>query len=248
MGRFSKVAAREQKEKLTIMLEPNALRRTALILVLVGLLWNLVEAAVSLWAGVQDDSVAILAFGLDSIVEFLAGGVLMWRLRIERDELEEKAVEIRARRLLGLSFFLLATYVVLHSGANLAGWLPEPQSSPAGIGIVAASVVVMGSLYVGKMRIATKMQSRSLRAEAMEGLFCDLQDLTILVGLGLNSLFSWWWADPVSALFLVPFLVKEGMENLWDDGYEHGDNESRICFCRSCIFGVGTCRAACCQA
>lgn len=230
------------------MLESNALRRTALVLVLAGLLWNLVEAAVSLWAGVQDDSVAILAFGLDSIVELLAGGVLIWRLSLERDELEEKAVEIRARRLLGLSFFLLATYVVLHSGANLMGWLPEPRSSPVGIGIVAASVVVMSGLYVGKMRIATKMQSRSLRSEAMESLLCDLQDLTILVGLGLNSLFAWWWADPLTALFLVPFLVKEGIENLWDDRDEHEDNEPWVCFCRSCIFGVRSCRAACCQA
>ena len=230
------------------MLRSNALRRTALILVLAGLLWNLVEAVVSLWAGVQDDSVAILAFGLDSIVELLAGGVLMWRLGLERDELREKAVEIRARRLLGLSFFLLATYVVLHSGANLMGWLPEPQSSPVGIGIVAASVVVMSGLYVGKMRIATKMQSRSLRSEAMESLLCDLQDLTILVGLGLNSLFAWWWADPLSALFLVPFLVKEGIENLWDDRDEREDNEPWVCFCRNCIFGVRSCRAVCCQA
>ena len=171
----------------------------------------------------------------------------MWRLSLERDELEEKAVEIRARRLLGLSFFLLATYVVLYSGANLMGWLPEPQSSPAGIGIVAASVAVMGGLYVGKMRIATKMQSRSLRAEAMESLFCDLQDLTILVGLGLNSLFAWWWADPISALFLIPFLLREGIENLWDHGNAHEDDEYQVCFCHSCIFGVRSCRVACCR-
>ena len=67
-------------------------------------------------------------------------------------------------------------------------------------------------LYVGKMRVATRMQSRSLRAEAMESLFCDLQDVSILVGLGFNSLFPWWWADPVAALVLVPFFVKEGWE------------------------------------
>ena len=71
----------------------------------------------------------------------------------------------------------------------------------------------MAVLYVGKMRIATRMQSHSLRAEAMESLFCDLQDFAILVGLGLNSLFSWWWADPVAALVLVPFFLKEGREN-----------------------------------
>ena len=104
----------------------------------------------------------------------------------------------------------------------------------------------MTGLYVGKMRIATKMQSRSLRAEAMESLFCDLQDLTILVGLGLNSLFSWWWADPVSALFLVPFFVKEGLENFSDHGEEHENHGPRVCFCRSCFYGLRRCRATCC--
>ena len=230
------------------MLESDALRRTALILVLAGLLWNLVEAGVSLWVGVQAGSVAMLAFGLDSIVELLAGGVLVWRLRAERDELKVEAAERRAQRLLGLSFFLLAAYIVIHSGTSLLGWFPEPQPSLVGVAIVVASAVVMTGLYVGKMRIATKMQSRSLRAEAMESLFCDLQDLTILVGLGLNSLFSWWWADPVSALFLVPFFVKEGLENFSDHGEEHENHGPRVCFCRSCFYGLRRCRATCCQA
>ena len=229
------------------MVEPGALRRSALILVLAGLLWNLVESGVSLWAGAQSGSVAILAFGLDSVVEILVGGVIVLRLRPHRNELEARVVERRAQRLVGLSFLLLVAYVVVHSAANLLGWLPEPQPTPAGVGIVAASAVVMAGLYVGKMRIATRMQSRSLRAEAMESLFCDLQDLTILVGLGLNSLFAWWWADPISALFLIPFLLKEGMENLRGYGNEHEDDEHRVCFCRSCIFGMSSCRVACCR-
>ena len=234
-------------------LESDTLRRTALLLVLAGLLWNLVEAVVAFWAGVQAGSVAILAFGLDSIVELLAGGVLVWRLRTDQDEEEAEAAERRAQRLVGFTFFLLAFYVVLHSGANLLGWLPEPQPSLAGVGIVVASAVVMAVLYVGKMRIATRMQSRALRAEAMESLFCDLQDLTILVGLGLNTLFSWWWADPVAALVLVPFFIKEGRENLsghhhGDEHEEHEDSAPRVCFCSSCFFGVRACRVACCQA
>ena len=234
-------------------LESDALRRTALLLVLAGLAWNLVEAVVAFWAGVQAGSVAILAFGLDSIVELLAGGVLVWRLRTERDEEEAEAAERRAQRLVGLTFFLLAAYVFLHSGANLLGWLPEPQPSLAGIVIVVASAVVMAVLYVAKMRIASRMQSKALRAEAMESLFCDLQDLTILVGLALNTLFSWWWADPVSALILVPFFIKEGRENFaghshGDEHEEHEDYAPRVCFCRSCLFGVRACHAACCQA
>ena len=161
------------------MIEPYALRRTALILVWAGLLWNSLEAGVSLWAGVAAGSVALLAFGLDSIVELLAGGVLLWRLSGVREELEEGAAERRAQRLLGLSFLLLAAYITLHSGANLLGWFPEPEPSLVGVAIVVASAVVMSVLYVSKMRIATRMQSRSLRAEALESLFCDLQDLTV---------------------------------------------------------------------
>ena len=231
------------------MLESDALRRTALILVLAGLLWNLVEAGVSLWVGVQAGSVAMLAFGLDSIVELLAGGVLVWRLRAERDELKAEAAERRAQRLLGLSFFLLAAYIVIHSGTSLLGWFPEPQPSLVGVAIVVASAVVMTGLYVGKMRIATKMQSRSLRAEAMESLFCDLQDLTILVGLGLNSLFSWWWADPVSRpCFWSPSSSRKASRTSLDHGEEHENHGPRVCFCRSCFYGLRRCRAVCCQA
>ena len=219
------------------------------MLVVVGLAWNLVEAGVAFWAGIQAGSVAILAFGLDSIVELLAGGVLVWRLKTERDEEDAEAAERKAQRLVGFSFFILAVYVVLHSGANLAGWLPEPEPSIAGVVIVVASAVVMAVLYVAKMRVAIRMQSRALRAEAMESLFCDLQDLSIIVGLGLNSLFSWWWADPVAALVLVPFFIKEGMENF--AGHCHGegedDHEAPVCFCHNCLFGVRSCRSLCCQ-
>ena len=114
------------------MPEADALRRTALVLVLAGLLWSLIEAVVSLWAGLQSGSVAILAFGLDSIVEFLAGAVLVWRLKTERDELESEAAERRAQRLLGLSFFLLAAYIVLHSGRQPAGMVARASSQPCG--------------------------------------------------------------------------------------------------------------------
>ena len=239
---------KETKERSGRMFETGTLRRTALVLVIAGLLWNLVEAVVSLWAGLQAGSVAILAFGLDSIIELLAGGVLVWRLSRIRDELESEAAERLAQRLVGLSFFLLAGYIVLHSTASLVGWLPEPHPSLVGIGLVVASAVVMTVLYVGKMRAATRMQSGALRAEAMESLFCDLQDLSILVGLGLNTLFSWWWADPVSALFLVPFFIKEGRENLSGHCEEDEQQRSLVCFCLRCFYGMRSCRAACCQA
>ena len=229
-------------------LKAENLRRTAFVLVIVGLVWNLVEAGVSLWAGAQAGSVALLAFGLDSFVELFAGGVLLWRLRGEREGHEEQHAELKAQKLVGLSFILLAAYIALHSLANLVGWLPEPEPSAVGIGIVVASAVVMTGLYVGKMRTAARMQSRSLRAEAMETLFCDIQDLTILVGLGLNALFSWWWADPVSAWILVPFLLKEGMENFTSHEPDSEVQAPQVCFCGGCIYGVLRCRGSCCLA
>ncbi len=232
------------------------LRRTALVLVSIGLAWNLVEVVVAFWAGARVGSVALIAFGLDSIVELFAGGVLVWRLRQEGDGHEGEAAERRAQRLIGFTFYLLAAYVAVHSAASLAGWLPEPQPSLVGVGIAVASAIVMSALYVAKMRVATRMQSRALRAEAMEGLFCDLQDLTILIGLGFNALLAWWWADPVAALLLIPFFIKEGRENFSGDEHDHEDEHdhddehaaSRVCFCRSCLFGLTTCRAACCRA
>ena len=235
-------------------LQLDTLRRTALILVFAGLLWNLVEAGVGFWAGAQAGSVALIAFGFDSIVELLAGGILIWRLRADQNGHDEEAAERKAQRLLGLTFYLLAAYVALHSGANLLGWLPQPEPSIAGVAIVIASAIVMSGLYIGKMRIAIRMQSWSLRAEAMETLFCDIQDLTILIGLALNALLSWWWADPVSSWILIPFLINEGRENFSDhDHHDHDDDElehhaRRVCFCPSCLYGLRKCHAACCAA
>lgn len=240
------------------MLESGTLRKTALVLVVAGLLWNVLEGGVALWAAAQTSSVALLAYGLDSVIEILAGGVLVWRLRAGLEESE--AAEKRAQRLLGLSFFLLAAYIAVHSLANLLGFSPQPEPSLLGIVLVVASAIVMSALYVGKMRIATKMQSWSLRAEALESLFCDLQDVTILIGLVLNSLLAWWWADPVVALFLVPFFVKEGLENFRGhdhSGHEHEHEDEHderwernplVCFCRICLYGLRMCGAVCCRA
>ncbi len=237
------------------MVQADDLRRTALVLVSIGLAWNLVEAGVAFWAGARVGSVALIAFGLDSVIELFAGGVLVWRLRQEGDEHENEGAERRAQRLIALSFFVLAAYVALHSAASLAGLLPEPEPSLVGIGIAVASALVMSVLYVSKMRVAARMQSPALRAEAVESLFCDLQDLAILVGLGFNALFAWWWADPVAALVLIPFFIKEGLENFsghHDHDDEHADERgvrsALVCFCLRCWYGLSTCRAACCRA
>ncbi len=194
-------------------IERKALQRRALTLVWVGFVWNIVEAGVALWSAFVAGSVALLAFGLDSLIEIFAGALLIWRLGIEESRQEEKA-ETKALKLVGVTFFVLTGYVAFQSLATLAGFLVEPQESLVGVVLVIASAVVMTTLFLEKSKIAKRLGSRALRAEAVESLMCDLQDLTLLFGLGLNALFGWWWADPVAALLLTPFLLKEGLESI----------------------------------
>jgi len=193
----------------------NALRRKAQFLVWVGFIWNFLEGGVALWSASESSSVALFAFGLDSIIEIFAGAVLIWRLNLK--ETKEEDAESKSLKLVGATFFLLAVFVAVQSVATLTGFLAQSQESLVGIILVIASAVLMTFLYFRKTSLAKQLGSRSLKAEATESLMCDLQDLTVLVGLGLNALFGWWWADPVAALFLIPFFIKEGLEAFSDD-------------------------------
>jgi len=186
--------------------------RQALVLVWIGLLWNIVEAVVALWSGTEAGSVSLITFGLKSIVELLLGGVLIWHLNTEWKSGIAGAGEEKATKLLGGLFFVLAAYTVFQSAAALLGWIPRPEESAVGIFLILASAGLMTVLYIGKMKLAKKLGSRALKTEATGTLACDLQDLLILAGLGLNALFGWWWADPVAAFLLAVFLVKEGRE------------------------------------
>jgi len=224
----------------------ESLHRKALVYVGVGLLWNPVEALVAFFAGLLADSPALIAFGLKSIIELFAGFVMIWRLKKGiSDQLEIKVAEKKAERLIGITFFLLIVYLLFHSGGSILGWLPEPKPTISGIIIVIVSALVMTVLYVLKMRLAVFLQSRALRAEAIQSLMCDLHDLTILFGLGANILFEWWWADPVVALFLIPFLAKEGWSSFFE--YDEELHLVRVCFCRDCFYGFRTCYATCCK-
>ena len=171
----------------------------------------------ALWSGLAAGSIALLAFGLDSLIELFAGGVLIWRLGKEWKGEQEEEAERKALRLVGATFFLLASYILLQASATLLGWLAEPRESAVGIVLVVASALIMTVLYFGKTSIAKKLSSPALRAEAVESLVCDLQDLTLLVGLGANALWGWWWADPLAALALIPFLLREGWEAVKGD-------------------------------
>jgi divalent metal cation (Fe/Co/Zn/Cd) transporter len=187
-----------------------------LILVWIGEIWNFFEASIAIWAGLIAGSVALLAFGLDSIIELFAGAVLIWRFWKEKDEKEGKKEKI-ALRLIGITFFLLAIFILLNSILTLFGFFNPPKESLVGVFITILSAILMTVLFILKIRISNQIVSRSLRAEAYQSLFCDIQDLIVLIGLGLNIVFGWWWADPIMALGLVPFLVREGLESFEEE-------------------------------
>ncbi|MCK5246934.1 cation transporter [Candidatus Bipolaricaulota bacterium] len=198
----------------------NRWHRIALGLVIGTLAYNVIEAAVALWSGTQAGSIALFGFGLDSVIETVAAGVLLWRLwHGVRGVSEQKLAEMdrRVYRVVGVTFVLLAAYIVFQSAWTLIGRM-QPQRSVIGIGLAIASVIVMPLVSIGKIRAARRLKSVALLAEAKETLACSYLSLTLLLGLLLNSTLGWWWADPVAALLMVPWITKEGIEGLQGEG------------------------------
>ncbi len=194
--------------------------RIGLSLVVLTMAYNAVEAGLALWAGVRAASVVLVGFGLDSIIEFAAAGVLLWRLSLESRDVPEERLELaeeRVHRFVGLTFFLLAAYVV--GQALWTFWsVDAPAESLLGIILAIASLIVMPLVSWGKFRAAREIGSAALRAEAKETLACSYLSFTLLLGLATNALFGWWWADPAAALVMVPWLIHEGRE-----GFERAD-------------------------
>jgi cation diffusion facilitator family transporter len=194
---------------------PKLLRR-AVWLVGLTLAYNLVEAGIAIWAGSAAGSIALLGFGLDSVIECAASAVLLWRLSVELrggDEERVETAERRSRRFVGLTFLALAAYILVESVVTLVSG-DHPQPSVPGIVLAAVSLAVMPLLGWAKLRTAKRLGSRALQAEAEETLACAYLSLTLLVGLVLNAAAGWWWADPVAALAMVPWLLKEGVEGV----------------------------------
>lgn len=175
--------------------------------------WNIIEGIVAIAAGIVAGSIALVGFGLDSCIEVASGIVLIWRLRKHgfSNQDEEEAAEKKAIFFVGATFLLLALYVTYESGKKLV-FQEHPDESLIGIILAIVSLVVMPLLALYKKKIATAINSRALRADALETLACSYLSLTLVVGLAANAIFGWWWADPVSALAMVYFLVKEGLE------------------------------------
>ncbi len=169
--------------------------------------WNSLEAGAAIGAGLLVGSIALIGFGVDSVIETSSGAVLLWRLRDgERGAQRERI----ALRLVGSSFLLLAAYIAFDAVKSLVMREP-PAASYIGIGIAALSLVVMPLLARAKRRVAANINSRALQADARQTDLCAYLSAILLVGLVLNALFGWWWSDPVAGLLMVPIIAKEGL-------------------------------------
>lgn len=201
------------------MSENNAdiqkLNKKALLLSFITVGYNIIEGVASIIAGVLAGSVALIGFGLDSFIESLSGGVMIWRFRKhgQLSEEEEEKIERNATRLVGWTFFILAIYVLYESIKKLISQeIPEP--SLFGIIIAVVSLILMPILFYQKYRTGKALGSRSLVADSKETLACMFLSFSLLIGLGANYLFGFWQADPVVGLIISAFLIKEGYETL----------------------------------
>ena len=175
--------------------------------------YNTLEAIGSLIAGLLAGSVALVGFGIDSVIEVIASVAVQWRLRIDADLSRRSTSEMLTLRIVGWCFVALAVYVTVDGVKSL--YLAEaPDRSWFGLTILALSAVVMPILAWAKRRVALKMDSTALEAEAKQTSLCAYLSVIALAGVGLNALVGWWWADPVAALAMVPIIAREGVHGL----------------------------------
>ncbi len=204
-----------------------SLQRQALGLSLFTVAYNLAEGGIAIFAAQQSGSHALLGFGLDSFIESLSGSVMIWRFwRFAVDDQAEafERVERRAARLVAYSFFALGAYVVVDAGLALIRQ-EAPATSRIGLLLAVASLLVMPLLFLAKYRIARRIGSRSLIADAKETLACLLLSIALLIGLGANFLWQLWWIDSAAALVIAALVIHEGWETLEEAEEENGEHE-----------------------
>ena len=175
--------------------------------------YNCLEGLLSIGSGLLAGSVSLIGFGVDSFIEVSASLTAVWRLHVDRDATRREWAERLAQRLIGLSFLALAGYVAVGATRSLVT-RAEPDASPIGIAIAAASLVVMPLLARAKRRVASRLSSGALGAEARQTEICMYLSAILLGGLVLNAAFAWWWADPVAGIAMAPFIAWEGIEGL----------------------------------
>ncbi len=199
------------------------LQKRALWLSYLTVGYNILEGLISILAGLLAGSIALLGFGLDSLVESFSGGVMIWRFRHHANltEEEEERLEKKAIRLVGYTFFILAAYVLYESAKKLL-FQEAPAPSLLGIIVALVSLIVMPGLFYFKYQTGKSLGSASLMADSKQTLACAMLSLGLLVGLGLNYLYGIWQADPIIGLLIAAVLGREGYEAL---------KEEKLCTC-----------------
>ena len=185
----------------------RVLRRRIRVIVAITITYNVIEAIIALFAGTVASSTALIGFGLDSIVEVLSAAAIAWQFAAPDPERREKV----ALRVIAFSFFGLAAYVVVDAGLSLLGFR-EAEHSPVGIALAAVSLAIMPFLSWFERRTGNELGSVSAIADSRQTLICSYLSAALLVGLLLNSLLGWAWADSIAALFIAGFAIKEGLE------------------------------------
>lgn len=184
----------------------DRLVRRARLLAWITIAWNVAEAVVAIAAGLAASSIALVGFGLDSTVEVMSAVVIVWQLQGVPEDRERRALQ-----LIAVSFFALAAYVVVQSSYDLLA-RSEPDASVVGIVLATASLVVMPLLARAKRRNGQAMTSAAVVADSNQTQLCAYLSAILLVGLVLNALASWWWADPLAAIGIAVLAMREGRE------------------------------------
>ncbi len=194
--------------------ERRKLERQARLLAWGGIGYHVLEAAVAVGAGLAAGSIALIGFGADSLIESLAGLVVLWLFTGAR--LGSQTAERRAQQLIAVSFFILAAYVGVESLRSLIGG-HEPDASWLGLGLAAFTAPTMPLLAAWKRRVGRKLNSSAAIKEASQTQLCAYLSIALLIGLGANALLGLWWMDPAAALFIAAAAIKEGRES-WRGG------------------------------
>ena len=190
--------------------ERDALERRAKLLAWGGNAWHLVEFAIAVGAGIAAGSVALIGFGIDSVIEALAGGVIVWLFSGGRGS--SHTAERRAQQLIALSYAILVLYIGIEATRDLLG-SHHPEVSWVGIGLAAFTAPTMPLLARAKRNVGRKLNSSATVSEASQNMVCAYLSIALLVGLLANALFGWWWADPIAALAIGAVAAREGLES-----------------------------------
>jgi divalent metal cation (Fe/Co/Zn/Cd) transporter len=185
-------------------------QRRARLLAWGGNAWHLIEFGIAIGAGIAAGSIALIGFGVDSLIEGLSGFVIVWLFTGSR--LHSRSAERRAQQLVAASYFILAAYVAVESVRTLIGG-HHPQTSWVGIGLAAFTAPTMPLLARAKRKLGHQLNSSAAVSEASQNMLCAYLSMALLVGLSLNALAGWWWADPSAALVIGGVAVREGRES-----------------------------------